>query len=162
MRVGSSDEGRRSSQIPGWLVVVGGVPLLTAMAVEFVSIIGRHTGVTFVGSIELVQAAVLVSSSAAIVIATLSRAHAKVRIVLSRARGRPGRALRLFNALGSAVFFLALSVGSAWIAMDMWGALERSELLGIPYLPLRCFATACMLASAILYTGRIITGIARR
>lgn len=162
MSDGTNAEGRHSSRIPGWLVIVGGLPLLAAMAVEFASIIGRHTGLMFTGSIELVQGAILVSSSTAIVIATLSRAHAKVRVVLSRMSGTSGLVLRRFNALGGAIFFLSLAAGSAWIMLDMWAAREQSELLGLPYMPLRAFATVCVGVTGLLYAGRIITRSARR
>ncbi|MDH4107949.1 MAG: TRAP transporter small permease [Gammaproteobacteria bacterium] len=156
------DERDEPRKIPAWLVVAGGAPLLAAMFVEFASVIGRNTGLPLPGAIEIVQAAVLLSSSAAIVVATLSRSHAKVRVLLARARGTSGTALKTFNAVGGTIFFLALASGSLWIIGDMWGAAEQSELVGIPWLPLRCVAAASMLATALLYARRVIAGSRRR
>jgi TRAP-type C4-dicarboxylate transport system permease small subunit len=144
--------------IPTWLVVVGGVPLLLVMLIEFVSVIGRNSGFIILGSIELVQAAILLSSASAIVMATLGRSHAKVRILLNRSSGKTAQLLKAFNALCGMLFFLALTIGGVWIALDMWGAQEQSELLGVPYLPLRCFAAVCTLATAGLYLRRMFGG----
>ena len=151
-----------SRKIPAWLVIAGGTPLLAAMFVEFLSVIGRNTGLPIPGAIELVQAAVLLSSSVAIVAATLSRSHAKVRVLLNRARGTSSTALKIFNAIGGTTFFLALAIGGLWIIGDMWGAAEQSELLGVPWLPLRCVAAASMLTTAALYAYRVLTGLKRR
>ena len=153
---------REPVKVPGWLVVIGGVPLLAAMIIEFVSVIGRNLGMPILGTIELVQAAVLLSSTTAIVIATLSRSHAKVRLLLSRTRGRSNKVLKFFNAVGGTIFFLSLMIGSFWIMVDMWNAAERSELLGVPWVPLRCYATAGMLVTAFLYARRVAAGLRRR
>lgn len=151
----SGSESRTTANIPGWLVALGGVPLLAAMAIEFVGVIARNLGVPLHGTIELVQVSVLLSSSVAIVIATLSRAHAKVRVLLSRVRGTPGRILRVAIAVGGTVFFLVLFAGSVWIIADLWGGAEHTEILRVPYLPLRCFAATAMLVTAAIYAQRI-------
>ena len=156
---GSSDETSKFGPVPDWLALVGGVPLLAAMLVEFASVTGRNTGHPVPGAIELVEALILLSSATAIVVATLSRAHAKVRVLVSRVRGHSGRVLRFLIATGSFVFFSALATGSAWILYDMWSAHEESELLHLPYLPLRLFATACFLLTAALYLRRLVREI---
>jgi TRAP-type C4-dicarboxylate transport system permease small subunit len=143
-------------------VVIGGVPLLAAMFTEFLAVVARNTGWNIVGSIEFVQAMVLLSSCGAIVLATLSRSHAKVTVISRRITGRSGSALRLVIALGASTFFLALAAGSAWIAMDMWGAAEQSELLAIPYLPLRCVAALATFVVAVIYARRVIAELTGR
>jgi len=157
-RSGKPDGGSPRDTIPTWLVVIGGGPLLLVMLIEFVSVIGRNSGFIILGSIELVQAAILLSSASAIVMATLGRSHAKVRILLNRSSGKTAQLLKAFNALCGMLFFLALTIGGLWIALDMWGAQEQSELLGVPYLPLRCFAAVCTLATAGLYLRRMFDG----
>jgi TRAP-type C4-dicarboxylate transport system permease small subunit len=148
--------------VPRWLVVLAGLPLLAAMLIEFTAVIARNLGWNIVGSIELVQAMILLSSSGAMIMATLSRAHAKVSLFSSRYRGRSGRAMRILLAVGGTVFFFAVACGSAWIAWDMRGAAEQSELLGIPYLPLRVIVTAAMVVIALIYARRVITELANR
>jgi TRAP-type C4-dicarboxylate transport system permease small subunit len=143
-------------RIPRLLVVLAGVPLLAAMLVEFLAVVGRHIGWNLVGSIELVQALILLSSSGAMIAATLSRGHAKVSVLSRRYRGAIGRAMRILLALGSALFFLTLAVGSGWIAVDMWGADEQSELLGVPYFPLRVVVTVATFAISGLYGMRVV------
>lgn len=143
-------------RIPRLLVILAGVPLLAAMAIEFAAVVGRNAGWNLVGSIELVQALILLSSSGAMLAATASRAHAKVSVFSRRYRGATGRAMRILLALGGAAFFFALAVGSGWIAADMWGAHERSELLGVPYFPLRAVVTLATLAIGCMYALRIV------
>jgi TRAP-type C4-dicarboxylate transport system permease small subunit len=165
MRSGSdppaNDSGSRPP-VPKWLVFAAGVPLLIAMAIEFFAVLARNFGWTFIGSIELVQAMILLSSSGAMVAATLSRAHAKVSIFSRRYSGRSGRFMRIILALGGTVFFAALAAGSAWIAWEMRGAMEQSELLGVPYLPLRLILTLTMTVIAVLYARRVFTELSHR
>lgn len=150
--VKKTDDSRR---LPGWLVLLGGIPLLAAMAIEFVGVVLRNAGWPIPGSIELVEICVLLSSSVAIVLATMSRSHAKVRVLLNRVRGVSSQTLHVVIAIGGTVFFLSLVAGGVWIIVDLWGAAEHSETLGVPYLPLRLFAAACMLVTAALYARRV-------
>lgn len=130
------------------LVIAGGAALLAAMTVDVLALLGRHTGLPLLGSIELVQAAVLLSGACAIVVATLSRAHAVVHLLRERAGPRLRAALDRGNAVLGAGYFLALAFGSGWIARDLWHAHEASELLGIAYRPLRLAVIAAALAVA--------------
>lgn len=132
------------------LSVVGGGALLFAMAVDVVSVIGRHLRMPLLGSIELVQAAVVVSAGAALIVATAARSHAVVHLLVDRLGARRGIALRLSAAL-SALFFALLAIGSAWVAIEMAGGHEESELLHIPYAPLRLILVAACIAVACLF-----------
>jgi hypothetical protein len=149
-------------RVPRWLVMLAGLPLLMAMLIEFGAVLARNVGWNLVGSIELVQAMILLSSSGAMVAATLSRAHAKVSIFSSRYRGRSGRAMQILLAVGGSAFFTAVAIGSTWIAWDMRGGAEQSELLGIPYLPLRVLVTVAMFIIALIYVRRIFVEPAAR
>lgn len=153
------DGGQHSAGLPGWLVMLGGIPLVLAMLVEFITVVGRHTGFMFLGSIEAVQAAILLSSATAMVLATLARSHAKVRVLLNRSDGRFRKVLTVLNALCGMLFFLALTAGSVWLAIDMWGAHEQSELLALPYFPLRCFVCLSMAVVAVLYARRLLAAV---
>ena len=97
----------------------------------------------------------LLSSSVAIVVATISRSHAKVRVLLNRARGTSGRTLTIVNAVGGTIFFVALVAGGIWVIVDLWDGAEHSETLGIPYLPLRIYSAGCLLLTALLYARRM-------
>lgn len=132
----------------GPLLYIGGAGLLAAMGVDVCAVVGRHIGLHLLGSIELVQAAILVASSAALVAATLSRKHAAVHLLTDRV-GRTARlTLARVSALLGVLFFLLLAAGSLWIAADLWNGQEQSELLRIPYAPLRIIALLALLAAA--------------
>src|ERR1700749_1063466 len=115
----------------GPLFYVGSVALLTAMGTDAGSVIGLHVGMRPLGSIELVQAAILVTSSAALVAALLARKHARVHLLVGRVGPRARLFLERLNGILSAVFFFALSAGALWNAHDEWYAHEQSELLHI-------------------------------
>ena len=66
------------------------------------------------------------------------------------------------HALLSAVFFVALAVGSIWIAFDLRDGHEQSELLRIPYAPLRIVSIAAVLAVAAIYLFRVFARRAKR
>jgi hypothetical protein len=67
---------------------------------------------------------------------------------------------RIHSAL-CAIFFLALAAGSIWIAIDLRGSYEQSELLQIPYAPLRLISIASVLAVALVYLKRVVKGRSR-
>jgi TRAP-type transport system small permease protein len=119
------------------LIWVPGLALLLAMATDTLAMIGRQVHVPLLGAIELVQAAVLVAGCGALVVATLERSHARVHLLLDRMGGRTRNILEHLHSLSTAVLHAALLAGSAWLAMDLWQGHEESELLRIPYRPLR-------------------------
>src|SRR4051812_4709511 len=63
---------------------IGAVALLQAMATDAVAVLGRHLGITFLGAIEIFEACVVVAATSAIVVATIDRSHARVRILLEQ------------------------------------------------------------------------------
>ncbi len=138
--------------MPLILVIGGGGALLAAAFIDVISVIGRHIDLPFLGSIELVQAAVLVAGSASLIAATLAGSHAAVHLVFDRLPAPWRKALERVNLLASALLFLGLLAGSIWIAADMWGGHEESELLRIPYIPLRiiCCGSLAVVAAVFL------------
>lgn len=120
-------------------VWTGGAALLAATAIDTLAVVGRNLGLPLVGSIELVQAAVLVSGVFGLIFATAGDGHARVRIVTDRlTRGR--QLADWLAALSMALFYGALLAGSIWLAADLWHGHERSELLGVSWRALRMVA----------------------
>lgn len=151
----------RESTTPGvsrLLVVVGGTALLIALAVDALAVVGRHVGLPLLGSIELVQAAVLVSGSAALLVATLAGVHARVHLLVDRLPPIWQRLLLRTGHMLSALLFLAFMAASLWIASDLWQGHEQSELLRIPYRPLRIVAVVATAAVAVTFLRQLLTG----
>lgn len=124
---------------------IGGGALLAAMAIDFVSVVGRHLGFRIVGALELVQYCITGIVSAAVVIATLSDGHAAVHVLTERLRAPWRAVLARFSDLLSALFFAAILAGDLWIAVELFTRDERSDLLGLPVSPMRllwCLAQA--------------------
>jgi TRAP-type C4-dicarboxylate transport system permease small subunit len=138
----------------GWLFYLGAGGLLFGMAVETIAVLGRHMGVPLSGSIELVQAAILMASSTAILSATLAQKHARVHILAERLKGSPRMWLHRIQAAFCALFFCALTVGSIWIFLDLRGGFEESEVLHIPYAPLRIVCILSVLGVVISFLWR--------
>ena len=138
------------------IVWTGGLALLAATAIDTFAVIGRHVGLPVPGSIEMMQAVVLVFGVIAMLVATIENAHARVKLVVDRlAPGRRAIADRLSNLL-TLLFFAALLAGSSWIAWDLRDAYEQSELLGIPWLALRIIAGLVLLATCAVLAWRVI------
>ena len=125
---------------------VGGIALLGATLADTVAVIGRKIGFPLHGSIELVQLCVLVAGAIALLLSTLAGSHAKVHIVVDRLGDRWRDAALRGNALLAAGFFIALLVGSAWLAVDLWNGHEQSEIIGIPWRWMRMLANLCFAA----------------
>lgn len=143
------------------LVCIAGAALLFAMLVDTLAMIGRQLEFPLIGSIELVQAAALVAASGALIIATIERAHARVNLLLDRMPSGWRRRVDALHWLAAALFFAALFVGTAWIAVDLWGGHEESELLRIPYRPLRVTVAVAFCLLLILALRRMVTRVQR-
>ena len=146
----SANPGAPSEATRGPLFYIGSVALLTAMVTDAGSVIARHLGMRPLGSIELVQAAILVTASAALVAAILARKHARVHLLVGRVGPRSQLFLERLGSVLSALFFFALSAGAIWIAHDEWHAHEQSELLHIPYALLRLIAIGAVFGAALV------------
>ena len=138
------------------LVLLGGGALLLAMAVDGIAVLGRHIGLPLLGSIELVQAAIVVAATAAMIVATIGRTHATVHLVTDRAPPHLRRWLVGTGQAMAALLFLALAAGSAWIAADLWNGHEESEVLGIPFRPLRLLVVLGSATLVVIFLGQAL------
>jgi TRAP-type transport system small permease protein len=134
------------------LVLVGGAALIGAMGIDVLAVLGRHTGIPLLGSIELVQVLVAITGVMALMISTLNDRHAVVRLVLARLSGTMAMLFKRFNALGLAVFLLALALGSAWTLLELWSSHEETELWLLPYRPMRVLVVAAL----VVTTGLVL------
>lgn len=140
------------------LVIVGGGALLLAMSVDAIAVSGRHLGTPLLGSIEMVQVSVLVSASMAMIIATVSGTHAVVHLIVDRVGPRRRRLMLAANAFLSAVLFLAFLAGAFWLASEYWTDHEESEVLRIPFRPLRIVIVLSCAALAVIFLLQAIRG----
>jgi TRAP-type C4-dicarboxylate transport system permease small subunit len=138
-----------------FLFYLGAAALLFAMGVDTIAVLGRHIGLPLWGSIEMVQAAILIASSSAILSATLARKHVRVRILMDRLKGRSRIWLQRIQDVFSALFFCVLTAGSVWIFLDLRNGNEESEVLHIPYAPLRIICIISILAVMVSFLRRI-------
>jgi TRAP-type C4-dicarboxylate transport system permease small subunit len=145
-----------NSRLVTVLIWLAGGALLVAMLVDTLAMLGRQIGLPLIGSIELVQAAVLLAGSGALIVATLAAAHARVNLLLDRLPDRQRRWFERAHALAAALLFAALLAGSAWIAIDLWNGYEESELLRIPYRPLRVALVLALFALLLLTLRRAL------
>lgn len=135
----------------GPLFYVGAAGLLLAMGVETIAVLGRHVGIPFLGALEIIQTAILLTATSAMVSATLSRSHASVTLLIDRVNPTVRLMLDKLAALLSAVFFSGLAAGSLWLTIEAWNEFEQSELLHISFRPLRAISLAAVLAIALLF-----------
>lgn len=135
----------RMKRLQNLLVWVAGGALLLAMATDTLAMFGRQLHRPLLGAIEIVQAAVLVAAAGALLVAALQRGHARVHLLLDRLPGSTRAFIERVHATCAFLFYLALLAGSAWLASDLWHGHEHSELLGLPYRPLRILVVITLL-----------------
>lgn len=138
-------------QTRGPLFYIGAAGLMLAMLVETFAVIGRHAGIPLLGALEIIQACILLMASAAMLSATMSKGHATVTLLTHRVGERARQCLHAFAHLLSALFFVGLSAGALWLAVDSWNDYEQSELLHIPFRPLRIVSLAAAGAIALVF-----------
>jgi TRAP-type C4-dicarboxylate transport system permease small subunit len=140
------------------LVIIGGTALVAAMGIDVLAVLGRHTGIPLLGSIELVQVLVAIAGAMALILATLNDRHAVVRIVLARLSGTTATLVKRIDSFAMAVFFLALACGSAWILRELWSSHEETELWLLPYRPLRLMVVLVLFTTTGLVLRKVWQG----
>lgn len=129
------------------LAWTGAIGLSTSVLVGTASVLARHLGIALAGDVEIMRAAILVTASVALLCATLASRHASVHLLTDRLPLTVGVPLARAGAVLSTVFFLALACGLAWIMLDLRHAHEQSDILHIPYAPLRWINLAAVLGA---------------
>jgi TRAP-type transport system small permease protein len=140
------------------LIWVGGVALLLATATDTLAVLCRYLGFPITGSIEAMQAIVLVSGVVALVMSTWEDSHAKVHLLLDRMSPRAQAATHWLSDLCTLLFLAALLAGSVWLAADLWPGYEHSELLGVPWSVLRMIVNAGLVLTIALLAVRLVRG----
>ena len=138
------------------LIWVGGVALLLATATDTLAVLCRYLGFPITGSIEAMQAIVLVSGVVALVMSTWEDSHAKVHLLLDRMSPRAKSRAFWLSDLCTLLFLAALLAGSVWLAVDLWPGFEHSELLGVPWAVLRFIVNAGLVLTIVLLAIRLL------
>jgi TRAP-type C4-dicarboxylate transport system permease small subunit len=144
---------RRLEQIA---FIIGSAGLLMAMAADAFAVLGRHLGIPLLGSIEIVQASVVLVASAAMIAATLRNSHARVHLLLNRLSAERKQLFERLSDVVSALVFLVFAIGSIWIASELWNGHELTDLLHIPLRWLRAFWIATSLLIVVLLMVRVV------
>jgi TRAP-type transport system small permease protein len=146
----------------GPLFYIGAGGLVVAMAIETIAVLGRHAGIPLLGALEIIQAAILLMASTAMLSATLNDGHATVTLLTNRIGEQAQRVLQCFAAALSALFFIGLTAGALWLAVEAWNTHEESELLHIPFRPLRIVSILAAGAIAANFVRDLIRSLRRR
>lgn len=138
------------------LIWVGGAALLLATGIDTLAIVCRYLGFPITGSIEMMQAVVLVSGVIALVMSTWEDSHARVHLLLDRMGPRGKVLAHWLSDLTTLLFLAALLAGSVWLAIDLWPGFERSELVGVPWSVLRLIVNAGLVLTITLLAIRLL------
>jgi TRAP-type transport system small permease protein len=145
----------------GVLFYVGAAGLLAVMIIEVIAVFGRHARMPLLGALEMAQAAIAPAACASMVLASLAGTHAVVHLVTERMpehiRGWMARA----SALLASLFFAALTVGAAWLTAEFWNSFEETDVLHIPFRPLRVLVTVCAGSLSLIFLARALRGGSR-
>ena len=136
---------RRAKRGPLFYIGAGG--LLSLMAVEAAAVLGRHVGIPITGALEIAQACIVFAACAAMLVATLQGAHAAVHMLTDHMPPSLQRQVFRAGSVLAGLCFAALAAGSAWLAFEYWNSYEQTEVLHIPFRPLRAVVT---LAAALV------------
>ena len=142
----------------GVLFYVGAGGLLMVMGVEAIAVVGRHIRVPLLGALELAQAAIVPAACASMVIASLMNTHAVVHLVTERLPPSMRGVMTRVSALLASVFFAALCVGACWLTQEFWNSFEETDVLHIPFRPLRVLVA---ISTGALATIFFLRGIRR-
>jgi TRAP-type C4-dicarboxylate transport system permease small subunit len=143
------------------LFYIGACGLMAAMFVEALAVLGRLVGVPVLGALEIIQAAFLVTASTAMLSATLVRAHAMVHLILDRLSSPMRSVFERCAALISAALFAVLTYAVVWLSIEAWNEFEHSEVLHIPFRPLRVIVIVMTAAVAGVFAYQAVRYVAK-
>ena len=143
----------------GVLFYVGAAGLLSVMVIEAVAVAGRHLRTPLLGALEMAQAAIVPAACASMVIASLAGAHATVHLLTERLPEHVRAWMARASARLAAVFFTALAVSAGWLTAEFWNSFEQTDVLRIPFRPLRVLVTLCAATLAIIFFVRALRGV---
>jgi TRAP-type transport system small permease protein len=129
------------------LVIIGGFALLAVVFIDVLAVLGRHLKLPLIGSIEWAQAAVLIAGCVALVLATRQAVHARVHLLLDRMPANWRARLLATHMVAIVVVLAALLWGSAWVMANLWYGHEESEVMRVPYRPLRVVTVLALAAT---------------
>jgi TRAP-type C4-dicarboxylate transport system permease small subunit len=152
------EETRSAPARYGVLFYIGAAGLMLAMFIEAIAVAGRHVGVPLLGALELIQAAILITATAAMLSAD---AHANVRLLLARVSPTAREWLQRGAHVVSAMFFALLTIAEVQLAAEAWNEFEHSEVLHIPYRPLRIVVVVMTAAVALTFAYKALRGTKR-
>ena len=145
----------------GILFYLGASGLLLATLIEAIAVAGRQLGAPLLGALEIIQTSILVTASASMLSATLADSHASVRLLVERLSPSAQFWLQRLALLVCAAFFACLAVAVAWLTIDAWNEFEHSELLHIPYRPLRVTVVVMTTAVAMTFAYKAVRLVPR-
>lgn len=145
---------RRRQGLRGPLFYMGAIGLATATVIDTIAVSGRWLSLPLHGALEIIQAAVLITACVSMITATLEGSHATVHLLLNRVGPRFKVLLNRVASVVGVVFFAGLTVASVWLTVEHWGGREQSELLHIPFRPLRLLCSVSMLIIVAVFAYR--------
>lgn len=160
----SPPDARVESPAPrrGILFYVGAAGLLSVMIIEAIAVMGRHLRTPLLGALEMAQASIVPAACASMVIASLAGTHAVVHLVTERLSENARAWMARVSALLAAVFFAGLFVGVTWLTGEFWASFEETDVLHIPFRPLRVLVSVCAGALTLIFLGRALRFGSRR
>ena len=146
----------------GPLFYVGAAGLLAVMVIEAIAVVGCHSRLPLLGALEMAQAAIVPAACASMIIASLAGGHAVVHLVIERLPARLREITLRASALLAALFFAALTFGAGWLAVEYWDSFEESDVLHIPFRPLRVLVFLCTGVLSAIFFARSLRARAPR
>jgi len=140
----------------GVLFYVGAAGLLAVMLIEVVAVIGRHTRLPLLGALEMAQAAIVPAACSAMIIAALAGSHAAVHLVTERLSPQWREWAARASSLLASVFFAGLCAGACWLTAEFWNSFEETDVLHIPFRPLRILVALAAGALALIFLHRAL------
>jgi TRAP-type C4-dicarboxylate transport system permease small subunit len=143
---------RHISNAALWL---GAASLLLLAGVIVFAALARLFGTALVGSSEIVDVAIIVVASMALVAGTAANTHPSVHILTSRLSDRRQRALKILASLLACAFFGLLCYESTRVLIDYARLGEHTQLLRINITPFRALWVLSLAVICVLLLLRV-------
>jgi TRAP-type C4-dicarboxylate transport system permease small subunit len=90
------------------------------------------------------------------IIASLAGTHAAVHLVTERVSPALRAAMARVSCFIAGLFFAGLCIGATWLMSDYWNSFEETDVLHIPFRPLRIVVALTAAVLSLIFLHRAL------
>lgn len=149
-------------KITAVMMWVGAFFLLIIMVMTSSNIIYRlFWGKVILGSYELTEMMIVITAGFSMAYALITKTNVAVRVIISRLSGKPLETVNSFIAIFGVAIWGIIATSSVWVIWKKNFNEGQTELLDIPYLPLKWIWISALILIILIFVSDLLKSVIR-